>query len=218
MADLAPPPPTVEVRRLDAGTRPLATPLGLLNLDFARGLEAWKVFQTANGQVLGVEGVRFVVRAGSETTALALAVGQRDVRMRPNPETGGQIMDFTPEGGGVSQGFHTAESGTLTVRVEVATAFESTAQHLSNGDGGRFELLVDGVPVAQKKLEGVKNHAVERAVLQASVALLPGEHTLAIRVTRGLKPSFSREREVAGKVTKAVTLISYLGPVFADWK
>ncbi len=206
------------MKRADAGAWRDAKVLGFTNLDFASGLEGWKVFQTSNGQVLGAEGVRFAVRTGIETNALALAVGQREVRMRPNPETGGQIMDFTPEGGGVSQTFRVAESGTLTVRVDVATAFESTAQHLSNGDGGRFELLVDGRPVAQKKLEGVKNHAVERAVLESSVVLLPGEHTLAIRVMRGLKPSFAREKDVKGNLTKAVTLISYLGPVSVGWR
>lgn len=217
MADVALP-PAAQVRALDAGVQHALKALDFVNLAFAHGLDGWKMFQTPNGQVLGAAGVRFAVRAGAESTALSLAVGQREVRMRPNPETGGPIMDFTPEGGGVSQTFRVAESGTLWVRVDVATAFESTAQHLSNADGGLFEVLVDDKPLAQKKLGEVKNHAVERAALEGSRVLLPGLHTLAIRVTRGLKPSLAREKNALGKVTKAVTLISYLGPVSVAWR
>jgi hypothetical protein len=183
---------------------------GLVNTDFSKGLEGWKAFQTSNGVVLGAEVVTFAVKSGAPAKALVMAVGQREVHMVPNKATGGAIMDFTPEGGGFTQTLTVPSDGRLSARFDVATGFESTGKHISNGDGGLFELLVDGKSVARHKIESVKNHEVERGALEGSVEVTAGKHVLSIRVSRGSKPSLVRERDGKGKVTKEVTLLSYL--------
>lgn len=225
MSDLGPPPPpsvnarpavvraakstelapTIEVQKKSS--------LGLTNLDFSKGLEGWQPFQTRNGLVLGAQVVAFAVKAGQSAPALVMAVGQREVHMLPNKETGGEIMDFTPEGGGFRQTLTVPSAGRLSVRADVATAFESTGTHLSNGDGGLFELLIDGKTVARHKIDSIKNHDVQRGALEGTVELAAGTHQLSVRVSRGSKPSLVKETEPSGKVTKAVTLLSYVGPL-----
>lgn len=215
------PPAIVAQVRADAGPpvvvlekkAPKASGALLTNGDFSKGLEGWTSFKTDNGEVLETKVVSFAVKSGKPTKAVAMAVGQRDVRMVPNKETGGKIMDHTREGGGIEQEITVASPTRLMIRVPVASEFVSTEKHVSNGDGGLFELLIDGKEVAKYSVDSVVNHRVARGVLEATVELTPGKHQLGVRVTRGTRPSLLEETDAKGKIVKQVTLRCYVGGV-----
>jgi hypothetical protein len=145
----------------------------LTNGDFETGnLNGWDTEVTANGTSGGINVVHF------QTTTTQVS-GSQAARM-----TVGQII-FTPgvrEGAGIFQSFSLASSGDVLVSADVA-AQELTFIH-GNGDGGIFDLMVDGVVVDSFDSETISPGAIERSHLSAEISLAAGLHEVRVEARR----------------------------------
>lgn len=157
----------------DTGGVSLTTGGALINGDFEFGdLSGWTTFTTPNG-TLG-SGFPKVVLFDTNGDGTATYSAQFSVGQLPG-STGYQ-------GGGISQSVYLPKGGNrITVDMIAArNDFES-----GNGEGGRFEILVDGVVVDSYDFGFVAANTTKRHKLATTVVIdTDGNHEFSIRITR----------------------------------
>lgn len=150
----------------------------LTNGDFETGdLTGWSTFTTPNGVSSGgINVVHF-------QTTTAVVSPSLSAQMRV-----GQVS-FTPgirAGAGIAQSVTLPGSGVINVSADVAA--QELTFVFTNGDGGIFELMVDGAVVASFDSGVIGPGAIERSHLSAELTLDAGTHDVRIQVRRGFLP------------------------------
>jgi len=148
------------------------------NGDFSAGFTDWTTFTTANG-ALGFspdpQVTSFDVTGFGASDAAELQVGD-------TPNNGG-----VEDGGGLRQTITTV-AGPLNFNADVA-AF---ASHLTNGEGGVFSVLLDGVTLDTFTVGAINAGTVDRGVLSFSQVVTGGSHDLELLATRRFTNCCSR--------------------------
>jgi len=147
------------------------------NGDFSAGLTDWTAFTTANG-TLGFppdpQVTSFDVTGFGASDAAELQVGN-------TPNNGG-----TEEGGGLRQTITTV-AGPLNFNADVA----ASAPNLTNGEGGVFSVLLDGVTLDTFTVGAITPGTV-RGFLSFNQVVTGGSHDLELLATRGFTNCCSR--------------------------
>ena len=147
-----------------------AAPIVLVNGDFETGtLAGWTTFVTANGS-LGPAPLPDVVSFDVDGDTVATNAARFQV---------GQVVfqSGVQAGGGIFQSF-TSGAGTLSLSADIASR-----DFTGNAAGGIFSLLLDGVVVDTFDF-GPGSVSVERATLDAMVAVGAGAHEIRFLMTR----------------------------------
>ena len=146
----------------------------IANGRFEQGLQGWQVFKTENGTLGETYGflhpVMFDINGSGSQSALEVGAGA--VVFDPTHDT--------PFGGGVLQSV-SLEGGHYSVSADVAAV---NFCNCSNGEGGLFQLLIDGVPVDQQYIGGIGYLDPIRRSLSFAGLLSPGEHSIGIEIAR----------------------------------
>jgi hypothetical protein len=171
-------------------------PVGIQNGNFSTGdLSNWKKVITANGDVsAGFPRVESfdVDGDGIADAAMRIRVGQ--VTFTPG----------TPAGGGIDQKFILEVGGDYTLSANYASTNSDTG---GNTGPGKYELLLDGVILASKDLNGtlINPGQVLRGSLSGSAFHLgPGVHDVEVLYLRAATNS----REIYGYVDNIRLLLS----------
>jgi PEP-CTERM motif len=142
----------------------------ITNGNFQTGtLAGWTVFTTASGN--NGAGLPAVVSFNTTGTGATLAA-QFNV--------GENVFDSTAQGGGLTQTFTAAATGSYLFMEDFAS-FQATAVNI---DGGTFSLLVDGITVASDSLGAFNGTPQLQGSLSALFNLTAGQHTLSTEITR----------------------------------
>lgn len=143
------------------------------NGDFETGdLTGWTPFLTSNGTV----GVGHPIVVPFDTNGDSIATNSAGF-------VAGQVV-FDPgsfQGGGLHQSTE-LETGDLTVSADIAAR---NLTPFGNGEGGRFELLVDGAIIDSHTFGPILIGEILRSTLGATVSIgTAGSHEIRLRVSR----------------------------------
>ena len=148
------------------------------NGDFETGdLSGWTQFTTPLGTLAGPAYPKVVSfdtdGNGTPTMSAQFSVGH----------TKGGTKSW--EGGGIYQSVDLA-GGDYQFSANIAVA--DSGSKYGNGQGGKFELLVDGVVVDTIDFGLINANSVKRSLLAALPGLAQGPHEVRIRITRPVMP------------------------------
>jgi hypothetical protein len=147
--------------------------VSLTNGDFETGdLSGWTSFTTPNGTL------------GSGFPKVVLFDTNGDGKLTYSAQFSvGQLPGNTGyQGGGISQSVYMAKGG-HNMTVDMIAARNDSV--LGNGEGGRFEILLDGVVVDSYDFGFVAANTTKRYKLASTVVIdTDGNHELSIRITR----------------------------------
>jgi hypothetical protein len=142
----------------------------LINGDFQTGdLTGWTLFTTAQGGLGGATVVLFdTANTGSPSDSARFEAGQ----------TSGTVTGAN-YGGGIFQNV-TLGAGQLNVSLNIASGSPGV-----NGDGGTFDLLLDGTVVASHAFSSMAPSQPQWSTLSYSGSVTSGAHQIEIEVLRG---------------------------------
>jgi hypothetical protein len=142
----------------------------LINGDFQTGdFTGWTLFTTPQGGLGGATVVLFdTANTGSPSDSARFEAGQ----------TSGTVTGVK-YGGGIFQNM-TLGAGQLNVSLNIAS--ESPG---ANGDGGTFELLLDGTVVASHAFSSMAPSQPQWSTLSYSGSVTSGAHEIEVEVLRG---------------------------------
>jgi hypothetical protein len=154
------------------GLAPAANAAIVTNGDFATGeFTGWTLFTTSNGS-LGPSGsglpavTSFNVTGSGAQNAATFNVGER-------------AFDGTQQGGGIKQTVNLS-GGSISFSANVA----ALTGMFGNGEGGVFNVLLDGVTEDTLDIGFINPNAVVRDTLSFTTTESAGAHTLEILITR----------------------------------
>jgi hypothetical protein len=151
--------------------------IGLVNAGFGTGdLTGWTLFTEANGSLAAVAGPPDVVSFNTKDSttfsdAARFQVGQ--INYDPGNYNGG---------GGIYQTVMIG-AGPLTLSADIAAYFNSGIYE-SNGDAGRFILLLDGVPLDTVTMGLIGEGTIIRDSLSGGTTVTAGQHEVRIEILR----------------------------------
>jgi len=159
----------------------LALPNAIVNGDFQTGsLAPWTTFTTSGGTINGGDVQLFDTTGSGPSLAAHFKVGEVS-------------FNGLYEGGGISQAFAGVPQ---TLSADVAA---QGGPVFTNGECGRFELMLDGVTVASHTFGSCAANAIVRWHLSAVIptgSAANGPHTVAIRITRPFTTGSTPEQYV----------------------
>jgi hypothetical protein len=144
----------------------------LVNGNFETGLTGWSVFTTVNGTV-GV-GMPDTVLFDTNNDGIATSSARFNVG-RLDFDAGGR------SGGGIYQNVDITQAGAYQVQAYTAVLDNRGG---SNGDGGLFELLFDGVVVDSFDYGAVTLDVAEHQLLATVMDVTVGLHDVRLRMGR----------------------------------
>lgn len=143
---------------------------GFINGDFQTGdFTGWTTFTTAIGSIGTPAVVSFDTTGSGASLAAQFQVGRTD------------FLGSSQEGGGIFQSVVVSTPGHFELSVDIAA--EKTSER-SNGEGGVFTLLLDGVAVDSHAFGPIAGNTTLRSSLGATVNLSAGAHEFRVLITR----------------------------------
>jgi hypothetical protein len=145
------------------------TQAGFINARFETGdLSGWTAYAMDGGTIGTPELVQADVAGVEASTAIRFQVGAASQIIGP------------PLGGGLTQSL-TLNGGTYRFSIDLASQRPIA---VDNVDGGRFELVVDGVVRASHDFGYLAANTIERQTLETDLDLVAGDHEFRLQWTR----------------------------------